>query len=84
MDKMDIFPKEDIRNFVQYVDIDIVPQWCEIIIRVHNACNSKNKCIAITADNYLGTITDVGDDDRIRFNMESYEWYDAMLKSWKY
>ena len=76
--------KTMIADWIRYVDVYVMPQWCEIMTRVIRATESKNSCVAITADNYLGTITDVGDDDRIRFNMDSYEWYDKTLKSWKH
>jgi hypothetical protein len=76
--------KTMIADYIRYVDVDIMPQWCEIMTRIIRATQCKNTCIAITADNYLGTITDVGDDERIRFNMDSYKWYDATLKFWKF
>ena len=73
-----------VADYIRYVDVDVMPQWCEIMARVLRATDCKNTCIAITADNYLAAITDVKDDDRIHFNMDSYDWYDAMLKSWKF
>ena len=74
-----------ISDFGKYVAINVFCFWAEILTRVNwAAAESKNKCIIITADNYLSCLTNVNDNDTIEFSEETYNFYNDILNRWGY